>query len=370
MPKKLLTLDAANDRLTPTGIKIEQRGSKLNLRATLPRKDGAGKKQQRISLGLQAIAQGIEQAEAKAWQLASEIIQDRFDWANWVNREEKLETKPAGQWIKEFQQECQKQGKLKDPDTWRKSYWAYLKRLDQEELLTASRILKAVEDTKTNSRNRRHTCLRLNQLAEFAGIEIDLKPYQGNYGLGKSKPRDLPSDDLILQVNDSFLEGDRLTLKTKAWHWVYKILACYGLRPHEVFYCNISPNPPYECEVLEGKTGSRICYPLYPEWAEAWQVWEMLAPITTADTHYRKGHAVSRAMGRYLPFVSYDLRHAYAIRASVKFGYPVRVVSAWMGHSPELHLKIYSKWLKNADSKAVYLLGVGRDDRPKPPTSP
>ena len=39
-------------------------------------------------------------------------------------------------------------------------------------------------------------------------------------------------------------------------------MACYGLRPDEVFYCEVDPNPPHACKVFEGKTGSRTVMPL------------------------------------------------------------------------------------------------------------
>ena len=38
------------------------------------------------------------------------------------------------------------------------------------------------------------------------------------------------------------IEEARLLLKDKeGWQWVYGIVAAYGLRPHEVFFCEVSP---------------------------------------------------------------------------------------------------------------------------------
>ena len=71
MPKKLLTLNAINERLAETGIRLYQRGSKLYLRATLPNKNGQpGEKQQWISLGFGLTPLELEQAEAKGWELS------------------------------------------------------------------------------------------------------------------------------------------------------------------------------------------------------------------------------------------------------------------------------------------------------------
>ena len=43
---------------------------------------------------------------------------------------------------------------------------------------------------------------------------------------------------------------------------VMGVLAAYGLRPHELFFCEISPEHPHLLKVLKGKTGYREVYPI------------------------------------------------------------------------------------------------------------
>jgi hypothetical protein len=62
-----------------------------------------------------------------------------------------------------------------------------------------------------------------------------------------------------------------------------------------------------------------------------------------------------------LPFVPYDLRHAYAIRGSVVFQLLVAVMAELMGHSPEFHFSTYNQWISHAS--IFSLMSVGRRDR-------
>ncbi|MCC5622699.1 hypothetical protein [Nostoc sp. CHAB 5715] len=48
---------------------------------------------------------------------------------------------------------------------------------------------------------------------------------------------------------------------------------------------------------------------------------------------------------RNAPFNPYDLRHAYAIRGSVRYKVPVATMAGWMGHSPTVHWNTYNKWI-------------------------
>ena len=89
-PKKDLSLEGINRRLEGSGVRLEQRGGKLYLRATLPNKRGDRRSQQRISLGVNAIVSGLEYAEAKAWELASQKSRNAFSWSEWQDAGEGL----------------------------------------------------------------------------------------------------------------------------------------------------------------------------------------------------------------------------------------------------------------------------------------
>jgi hypothetical protein len=68
-----------------------------------------------------------------------------------------------------------------------------------------------------------------------------------------------------------------------------------------------------------------------------------------------------------LPFVPYDLRHAYAIRGSVVFQLPVAVMAELIGHSPELHFSTYNRWISHAQHLQAYEQSANRGDRAPTP---
>ncbi len=382
MPKKELSVEAVNERLKHTGVRLEQRGNKLSLRATLPSRRGEGQRQQRISLGVEAIPLGLEYAEAKAWELAAQKAQNRFQWEDWDGNVGKRECLTCADWIERYRQECKARGLLKDPDAWRRYFWEVFKHLPQGKPLTEGAVLAVALRSEENSRTRKHNCTQLKKLANLAGLEIDLSEYEGNYSPSRTKPRSLPSDLAIAQIRNSFFNSQK-KLEAASWQWAYGVMAAYGLRDHEIFFCKIHANPPYLCEVFEGKTGPREVYPFYLEWVEQWRLWEVRAPKTVAleqferneQGYQRLGQKVSGALGRYirrnpeeLRHQPYDLRHAYVLRAAVRFGMPHKVVAMYCGHSLDTHIRIYTKYLNKLDAATEYQERM-QGDRPKPPSS-
>lgn len=151
-------------------------------------------------------------------------------------------------------------------------------------------------------------------------------------------------------------------------------MATYGLRDHEVFFTELewrdseSGERILVAKVTDGKTGTREVYPFYPEWVERWQLWNKKLPKLTARINQDYGERVSRTFKRAgIPFVPYDLRHAYAIRISVVFKLPVAVAAAYMGHSPTIHWQAYNRWISKEQHQQVYDDVLKNEDRPKPP---
>lgn len=366
MPRKILTIEAINQRLADTGIRVYLRGKKLYLRATLPSKDGTGEKQQWVSLGLGTTPIELEQAEAKAWELHAQRVMERFDWTNWSDSP-KTQRLTCSQWIEKYK--AHRQGQGFSEENWKIHQWYYFKRLPPDQPLTEKVLIETVTHSVPNSRDRKYLCSALKRLAEFAEIECNLSKYQGDYSHRKVKARKLPSDQLIEQIRDTIFIQGRARQEAYNWQWVYGVMAAYGLRNHEIFYCKIDPEPPYACHVSEGKTGSRIVYPLYPEWAERWGLPDMKIPqllrvggTIEEKTHLWLGHKVSGALVRFfrrLPkgqrHQPYDLRHCYALRGSLKFRIQPRIMADLMGHDVDIHLKIYSRWLRQSDSEQAYL---------------
>lgn len=376
MPKRIITVEAINDRLKGTGVAVERRGNRLSLRATLPVRGGVGKKQQRISLDVSATPFGLEHAEAKAWELAAQLSQKRFKWKDWDQKLEKNSQFKTNYWIKKHKDLCQSKGFHQDEANWKKTCWAVFKRLPQDESLTAEAILVLANRAPANSRTRYHECTKLQQLADLAGLELDLSPYKGTPN--KPQTRNLPSDMAIVQIRNSFTHRRKRAAQEAAyrWQWVYGVMAAYGLRDHEVFFCDIDSTFPYACHISEGKTGPRRDVPpLYVEWAEEWRLWDKMCPEFELTTHIELGQKVSNALGRYIRYCPldlfhqpYDLRHAYSIRGSTVFGLSYEEMSMHMGHTVEIHIKTYKKYLDRHLAKQSYLDKISRSDRPKPPT--
>ncbi|MEM6434652.1 MAG: hypothetical protein AAF773_12495 [Cyanobacteria bacterium P01_D01_bin.115] len=151
-----------------------------------------------------------------------------------------------------------------------------------------------------------------------------------------------------------------------AWQWVYGMMAAYGLKNHECFHLDLADFP--VVQVLETtKTGTREVWPCYPEWPSAWSLDKMrLPPIKLNRTNQKIGHSVTKYLSPKLPFVPYDLRHAWAVR-TLLFGWPVELSARQMGHSVEVHTRTYQRWIDREKIQAVYDLLVSRGDRPKPP---
>ncbi|MDB9529178.1 hypothetical protein PN498_24515 [Oscillatoria sp. CS-180] len=196
-------------------------------------------------------------------------------------------------------------------------------------------------------------------MAKFTGLEWDGSQLRGNYSPSKVEPRDLPNDEGIIVYRE--------TIANPAWRWVYSMMATYGLRNHEVFHLDLADFP--IVKVLEStKTGAREVWPCYPEWAEEWELHLcQLPPVKLDRSNSKIGHSVTQYLSPKLPFLPYDLRHAWAIR-TLLFGWPVELSARQMGHSVDVHTRTYQRWIDREKIQAVYELLVNRRDRPRPPT--
>jgi integrase len=142
-------------------------------------------------------------------------------------------------------------------------------------------------------------------------------------------------------------------------------MATYGLRNHEVFFCDYSALAENQgqsaIEVLETtKTGHHTVWPFYPEWIETFNLRQVRLPNITTDlsrtTLQRIGQTVSTQFRRYeLPFTPYDLRHAWAVR-TIHFGLSDTVAARMMGHSVAIHTRTYHRWITHRDQERAVTL--------------
>ena len=360
-------------KMARLGVQIERRGETLALRGTLPPRPQSHRlnpHQQRIPIDLPATVAGLKQAEQQAKVVAAELIQKTFDWKNYMpiagggrlsqmNLPEKLEA-----FRHSFFQDARRGGhpaSLKS--TWDKAYAPYLRKLeaiahDRPHLSVAEAIELTLQQTQPHTRSRQVCCTALLSLAEF--LEVDLpanlkQTYWGNYGTHRTQRRDLPSDAEILATYEM--------IPNPAWRCVYGLMATYGLRNHEVFFCDFGAlergDRTPSIEVLETtKTGTHQVWPFLPEWVDQFNLHDLTLPNLTTDlsrtTLQRIGQQVALQFRRYnIPFSPYDLRHAWAVR-TIHIGIPDTVAAKMMGHSVAIHTRTYHRWITHRDqSQAV-----------------
>ncbi|UBF28388.1 site-specific integrase [Kovacikia minuta CCNUW1] len=366
------------------GFQIERRGEKLNLRGTLPPRPGSLRLkpyQQRLSLGLPATPGGLKQAEQEVKIIAAQLIQKNFDWRNYRYGAGwgRLDQMALSQQIQAFEVHfMMAPERISNPasakTTWECAYVPYLRKLTaiaetNPSLSLPEAIYATVRSTESNSRSRQVCCTALSALVEFLNLEmpIDLKTFWGNYGSSFVQSRELPSDELIVASWEK--------IPNPAWRFVYGIMATYGLRNHEVFFCDYSALGRGDREATirvlpTTKTGEHTVWPFFPEWVEQFNLPEINLPLVERDlaktTLQRIGQRVTSQFRRYnLPFSPYDLRHAWAVR-TIHFGLADTVAARMMGHSVAVHTRTYHQWISHRDQQQAVEAALSRSQLKAP----
>ena len=176
------------------------------------------------------------------------------------------------------------------------------------------------------------------------------------YGLNKASFRKLPSDELI----ETLWEG----IPNKSWKFVFGLMATYGLRNHEVFFCDLSSLSKSGDKIIRvlptTKTGEHQVWPFHPKWVEMFELNELgdnpkLLPNVNRDlritTLQSIGKKITDQFKRYsLKIKPYDLRHAWAVR-TIFYDLPDTVAARMMGHSVSLHTQTYHHWITKRDQQ-------------------
>jgi integrase len=375
-------IEKVNTRLKAAqlGLQIERRGEKLSLRGTLPPRPGSDRLrpyQQRIPLGIPATKAGLKQIEQEAKVIAARLIEKTFDWKGYLSLAvgQVWASSTLAEKIAAFEQHYLSQA-WADPDklpasvktTWEKGYAPYLRKLQEvcdraPTLSVPEAILATIKATPPHSRGRQVCCTALDAFAQFLEIELpqDLKALRGKYGASRVQMRELPTDEQILTWFEK--------IPNPAWRCVYGLMATYGLRNHEVFFCDYSDllngNPEAVIVVRETtKTGSHDVWPFPPGWIEHMALRDLQLPDIQTDlsrtTLQRVGQQVAIQFRRYgVPFSPYDLRHAWAVR-TILVGLPDTVAARMMGHSVAIHNRTYHRWITRRDQQQAVRTALGR----------
>lgn len=391
MTDTLSSLDArilqVNQRLKAAqmGLQIERRGQKLNLRGTLPPRPGSHRlkpHQQRLNLGLPATPAGLKLAEQEVKIVAAQLIQKTFDWRNYVTGLGRLDQLALEQQIQAFEhaffaEEKRQAHPASTRTTWETAYAPYLRKLKtiaaaNAQLTLTEALLATVTSIDPTCRSRQICCTALAAFAKFLNLELppDFNTLWGSYSLRRTQARDLPSDALIAATWE--------TIANPAWRFVYGIMATYGLRNHEVFFCDYSAlvngEPEATVRVLgTTKTGEHEVWAFYPEWIDQFCLRQVILPPVETDlaktTLQAIGQRVTTQFRRYgIPFSPYDLRHAWAVR-TILCGLPDTVAARMMGHSVSVHTRTYHQWMTRRDQQAAVEAARSRAPRTAPTKS-
>ena len=364
-----------NKDLASKGInlRIEKRGKNLNIRGSLPDKNSPGlSKFQRISLKLQNNIQGLEESKKAIELIDFQLKKGQFCWSHWIKEKAISSVKNnkinLGYEIESFKKYFfSDTSKSKSPasmiSTWQSAYKPYMNRLleisDKHSLeLGESLLLKILLSYKENSRSRQQCGIALGALARYLNLVLpeNWKQLQSGYGIHESNFRKLPTDKEIIN-------GFKL-IPNQKWRFVFGLMATYGLRNHEVFFCDLACLKKDGDKILRvfprTKTGEHQVWPFHPEWVSLFDLdkesdtSDLLPSIKTdlKDTTLQHiGRRVSEQFRRYkIPFTPYDLRHAWAVR-TILIGLPNTVSAKMMGHSVSIHTKTYHHWITRRDQQ-------------------
>ena len=367
-------INNVNDKFATQGskLRIEKRGEKLNIRGSLPSKEDKNNfKIQRISLGLKADISGLEEAKKKLQLINLQLELNQFDWINWIVKPNRKELKDDFEFpnrLYQFEEFFFRESKSEylsstRKTTWRSSYKPYLKRVlniyyeyESEDLEKI--FQKTLESYKEGSRSRKQCATSLSVLAKFLEVKLpeDWKLNSKGYGLNKAGFRDLPTDEVIEKI--------WAQIPNKSWKFVFGLMATYGLRNHEVFFCDLSSLTSFGDKIVRvlptTKTGEHQVWPFHPEWVEKFELSKLgenpeLLPNIINDlkitTLQKIGKKITDQFKRYsLQIKPYDLRHAWAVR-TIFYDLPDTVAARMMGHSVSLHTQTYHHWITKRDQQ-------------------
>ena len=382
-----------NALLQATGISLrfEKRGERLALRGPLPcRKGRPAHPVQRISLGLPATPEGLEQAKAQLKEVLRQLQHQSFDWSLWSRQSKpgaKQQRQTSGPRPQEqsglalsiqdfeaafFSDPRRRRNPPGAKTTWSSAYLPYLRRLaalaEDSALPLDRRLLEQVlESYAPTSRSRQQCGTALAALARHRAIALpeNWAERAAGYGLHAAQFRRLPTDSQIVH-------GIEL-VPNPAWRLAYGLMATYGLRNHEVFFCDLSALAPGGDRVIRvlptSKTGEHQVWPFQPDWVEHFGLEQLgeapqLLPQVSTDlrrtTLQQVGRRVAEQFHRYgLSHTPYDLRHAWAVR-TIHIGLPDTVSARMMGHSVAIHTRTYHHWITRRDQQQAVDTALAR----------
>ncbi|GAP95018.1 hypothetical protein [Leptolyngbya sp. NIES-2104] len=130
--------------------------------------------------------------------LSSRLSLGEFDWSQHTDSDRLLENRTVRSWVDEFKSHYLESHSLSEK-TWKNDWEIIYDRLPQDSPVTADLLTAIVFRTERNSRNRLETCGKLQKLADFIKLKINILQYKGDSGASKVRDREIPSDADIVR---------------------------------------------------------------------------------------------------------------------------------------------------------------------------
>lgn len=366
-------LEEVNGQLQQCRLVV--RGRKLSIRATFPPRPGESAPiRTHIPTGCFASHAGLKAAIEKARAVDADLLAGRFDWTPYLKGrlrslkpaetvKEWVDAYTADHWMHEDKSNPNKRNSFK------KNYEMFFERLPGNVELTEELLIEELQRQypKPGTRSRQLCAMAYANLAKFAGCQdAALRELGKGYSPKSVDPRELPTDDEILDL--------WMVIDDPGWRFVVALLAVYGLRSHEVFRCRTDrlkdAVPVLEVE-NETKTGRRVVFPCPGDGWDALMEAIRHPVYPKLKKEGRSNNDIGDAVGAYLrvrkwSFTPLDLRHAYA-RRCYKKGFDSGFAAKSMGHSRQVHERIYSAWWGEEPFMEKYLkvMGVAVNGEPE-----
>ena len=375
-----------NQRLktSKTKVSIHSRKGTIQLRATLPLKPndvhpkGKHRKQYTISLGIPASFDGLKTAEEEAQELGKLIARQIFIWTDKylgvkACKKENISFTVFYEQFESFYFSTRKRN-LKSENTYQGVIRCYRRHFLQDIPITSENLVSCILTSKT-PHSREHAIKLGYIIAKKFNLKIDFKVLKLKIERNK---RNIPSDkditmgyfcfDLHLQKIKAV--KPKSIKSNKIYKLIYGLIAVYGLRPREImnqpdlswFVSSENKNSTFKVHE-SNKTGYREVFPFVSEWIELFDIknpenMNLLKDYVDREVTPSALAGMVTNLSKFfsnigLQFTPYDLRHACAIRAHLQ-GVPIKAASDNLGHSVDIHTKVYQRWFGLENRRKVF----------------
>jgi len=307
--------------------------------------------------------------------------------------------------------------KLNPPFKWQAiKSWVYEKKLEERMFLVRLDSLTQIRLALTNQYGDEPDWLKESETKKLRALSKLASDKENEFVSNEKSVRAIPTKEELEEWLNS------LDPKFKLEKFCIACQVNYGLRNHELFHAKSIKTSCIEEGLYEGhlyipgkwrtKSFEHFVWPLYPDWIEKFNLIKDFDEMQDRLKSRRKikivsafnksekwvegnpqdpgvcinnrdlGSFITKRMKIYLPplmgnvpkadglpdrtfkpqrITPYDLRHTWAVRmASSKHcqGITDEQAAKAMGHSLEVHRKIYQKWISKVEARRQYMTGI------------